>query len=101
MDFEKSTKEVNANEISDNLKKYKKEKGNIGLHNIENIGLAQDNLTQMISSAYFYEKKYLRNIINFLRTAGWDTGKFLSGTTKKRGGNDQVSVEWETDGRPD
>jgi carbamate kinase len=66
MDFEKATEEVNAKEVSNILKKYKKEKGSV-LPNVENIGLASDNLTQMISSAYFYEKNNLRNIINFLR----------------------------------
>jgi hypothetical protein len=104
MDFEKATVEVNAKEVSNILKKYKKEKGSV-LPNIENIGLASDKLTQMISSAYFYEKNNLRNIINFLRTAGWDMGKFLSGTIKKRveWEGDQVSsaAGWETDARPE
>lgn len=101
MDYENSTEAITPTDAWKIIKTYKKGKE----PQLDDNGLSSDNLTQMITSGYDFEKKNLRNIINLLRTAGWDMGKFLSGTIKKRveWGADSLPnyPEWETDARID
>ena len=99
MDFENSTEQISASDAWNIIKKYKKGKE----PHLNEIGLASENLNQMIASGYNFEKKNLRNIINLLRTAGWDVGKFLCGTIKKRveWEGSGVIPAWEQDGRPE
>ena len=102
MDFENSTKTITSTDAWKIIKTYKKGKE----PELDNIGLSSDILIEMIGNGYNFEKKNLRNIINLLRTAGWDMGKFLSGTIKKRvewegGDGNAVAADWEQDGRPE
>ena len=47
-------------------------------------GVAEDDLVGLVSRAKDYEKETLRDIINTLRSAGWDMSKFMYGSINSR-----------------
>lgn len=49
--------------------------------------ITDDDLVELVSRAKDYEKENLKNIINALRSAGWDMSKFMYGSINSR-------VEW-------
>lgn len=56
---------------------------------LKSLGLDISSLTETAKAALDYEKSNMRDIVNDLRSAGWDMNKFMFGVVKRR-------VEWDS-----